>query len=129
MPLLTKISLYKTPGYQKKLFRCICRKSLAVARRDSSFKLNVVKWLHLFRARFRFSRDRCPWCRLSGWLNPSIPSRKAKDLHLPTLYFTGDKTLDFYLNLTVDGQLVDQLQVKFHKENLCEMQSLRLILT
>lgn len=35
-----------------------------------------------------------------------------KDLHLPTLYFAGDKTLDFYLNLTVDGQLVDQLQVQ-----------------
>lgn len=35
-----------------------------------------------------------------------------KSLTLPTLYFAGDKTLDFYLNLTVDGQLVDQLQVQ-----------------
>ena len=35
-----------------------------------------------------------------------------KRLTLPTLYYTGDKTLDFYLNLTVSGQLVDQLQVQ-----------------
>lgn len=35
-----------------------------------------------------------------------------KRLTLPTLYFAGDKSLDFYLNLTVDGQLVDQLQVQ-----------------
>ena len=35
-----------------------------------------------------------------------------KKLTLPTLYYTGDKTLDFYLNLTVGGQLVDQLQVQ-----------------
>ena len=35
-----------------------------------------------------------------------------KRLTLPTLYFAGDKTLDFYLNLTVGGQLVDQLQVQ-----------------
>ena len=37
---------------------------------------------------------------------------KAKDLCLPTLHFAADQTLDFYLNLTVDGQLVDQLQVQ-----------------
>ena len=35
-----------------------------------------------------------------------------KDLCLPTLHFAADKTLDFYLNLTVDGQLVDQAQVQ-----------------
>ena len=35
-----------------------------------------------------------------------------KRLTLATLYFAGDKTLDFYLNLTVGGQLVDQLQVQ-----------------
>ena len=34
-----------------------------------------------------------------------------KDLHLPTLYFAADKTLDFYLNLTVDGQLIDQAHI------------------
>ena len=35
-----------------------------------------------------------------------------KRLTIPTLYFSGDKSLDFYLNLKVDGQLVDQLQVQ-----------------
>ena len=35
-----------------------------------------------------------------------------KRLTLPTLYFAGDKSLDFYLNLMVGGQLVDQLQVQ-----------------
>ena len=34
-----------------------------------------------------------------------------KDLTIPTLYFAADKTLDFYLNLTVDGQLVDQAHI------------------
>ena len=34
-----------------------------------------------------------------------------KDLCLPTLYFAADKTLDFYLNLTVDGQLIDQAHI------------------
>ena len=35
-----------------------------------------------------------------------------KKLTLPTLYFAGDKSLDFYLNLMLGGQLVDQLQVQ-----------------
>ncbi len=34
-----------------------------------------------------------------------------KDLCIPTLYFVADKTLDFYLNLTVNGQLVDQAHI------------------
>lgn len=34
-----------------------------------------------------------------------------KDLTIPTLYFAADKTLDFYLNLTVDGQLIDQAHI------------------
>ena len=34
-----------------------------------------------------------------------------KDLSIPTLYFAADKTLDFYLNLTVYGQLVDQAHI------------------
>lgn len=34
-----------------------------------------------------------------------------KDLCIPTLYFVADKTLDFYLNLTVDGQLVDRTHI------------------
>ena len=34
-----------------------------------------------------------------------------KDLIISTLYFAADKTLDFYLNLTVNGQLVDQAHI------------------
>lgn len=119
IPVLTKISLYKTPGLSKKEVvqeLAFAEKSLAVAKGENAY--------------FTVKRREC-----SGPLEAKISiqpgtgvhgvayqdeiyvlqfqaGESKKDLHLPTLYFAGDKTLDFYLNLTVDGQLVDQLQVQ-----------------
>lgn len=119
IPVLTKISLYKTPGLSKKEVvqeLAFAEKSLAVAKGENVY--------------FTVKRREC-----SGPLKAKISiqpgtgvhgvayqdeiqvlqfqaGESKKDLHLPTLYFAGDKTLDFYLNLTVDGQLVDQLQVQ-----------------
>ncbi|CIZ91142.1 FucA [Streptococcus pneumoniae] len=119
LPLLTKISLYKTPGLSKKEVvqeLAFAEKSLAVAKGENAY--------------FTVKRREC-----SGPLEAKISIQPGTGVHgvayqdeiqglafqtgeteksltLPTLYFAGDKTLDFYLNLTVDGQLVDQLQVQ-----------------
>lgn len=119
IPVLTKISLYKTPGLSKKEVvqeLAFAEKSLAVAKGENAY--------------FTVKRREC-----SGPLEAKIliqpgtgvhgvayqdeiqvlafqAGETEKSLTLPTLYFAGDKTLDFYLNLTVDGQLVDQLQVQ-----------------
>ncbi|MCY7071402.1 alpha-L-fucosidase [Streptococcus oralis] len=119
LPLLTKISLYKTPTLSKKE---------AVQQLEFSEKrLTVTKGENAY---FTVKRREC-----SGPLEAKISIQPGTGVHgvayqdeiqaiefqvgetekrltLPTLYYTGDKTLDFYLNLTVGGQLVDQLQVQ-----------------
>ena len=119
LPLLTKISLYKTPSLSKKE---------AVQQLEFSEKsLAVIKGENAY---FTVKRREC-----SGPLEAKISIQPGTGVHgiayqdeiqvlmfqagetekrltFPTLYFAGDKTLDFYLNLMVDGQLVDQLQVQ-----------------
>ena len=119
LPVLTKISLYKTPSLSKKE---------AVQQLEFSEKsLAVIKGEDAY---FTVKRREC-----SGPLEAKISIQPGTGVHgvayqdeiqviefqvgetekrlmLPTLYYTGDKTLDFYLNLTVGGQLVDQLQVQ-----------------
>ena len=119
LPLLTKISLYKTPTLSRKEAVQqleFLEKSLAVTKGENAY--------------FTVKRREC-----SGPLEAKISTQPGTGVHgvayrdeiqvlafqvgetekkltLPTLYFSGDKSLDFYLNLTVDGQLVDQLQVQ-----------------
>ena len=119
LPLLTKISLYKTPTLSRKdtvQQLEFSEKSLAVTkgenvhftvkRRESSSPLEVKISIQ-------------PGTGVHGVAYQDEiqvlmfqVGETEKKLTLPTLYFAGDKTLDFYLNLTVDGQLVDQLQVQ-----------------
>ena len=119
LPLLTKISLYKTPT--------LSRKEAIQQLEFSEKSLAVTKGENVH---FTVKRREC-----SGSLEAKISIQPGTGVHgvvyrdeiqvltfqagetekrltLPTLYYTGDKTLDFYLNLTVDGQLVDQLQVQ-----------------
>lgn len=119
LPVLTMISLYKTPSLSKKEAVQqleFSEKSLAVTKGENAY--------------FTVKRREC-----SGPLEAKISIQPGTGVHgvayqdeiqvlafqvgetekrltLPTLYYTGDKTLDFYLNLTVGGQLVDQLQVQ-----------------
>lgn len=119
LPVLSKISLYKTPSLSKKE---------AVQQLEFSEKsLTVTKGENAY---FTVKRREC-----SGSLEAKISIQPGTGVHgvayqdeiqviefqvgetekrltLPTLYYTGDKILDFYLNLTVGGQLVDQLQVQ-----------------
>ena len=119
LPLLSKISLYKIPSLSKKEAVQqleFSEKNLAVTKGENAY----------FTVKRRES---------SGPLEAKISIQPGTGVHgvayrdeiqvlafqvgetekrltLPTLYYTGDKTLDFYLNLTVGGQLVDQLQVQ-----------------
>ena len=118
LPVLTKISLYKTPSLSKKE---------AVQQLEFSEKsLAVIKGEDAY---FTVKRREC-----SGPLEAKISiqpgtgvhgvayqdeiqvlafqdGESKKDLTIPTLYFAADKTLDFYLNLTVYGQLIDQTHI------------------
>ena len=119
LPVLTKISLYKTPSLSKK-----------EAVQQLEFSENSLAVTKGENAYFTVKRREC-----SGPLEAKISIQPGTGVHgvayqdeiqviefqvgetekrltLPTLYYTGDKTLDFYLNLTVGGQLVDQLQVQ-----------------
>lgn len=119
LPVLTKISLYKTPSLSKK-----------EAVQQLEFSENSLAVTKGENAYFTVKRREC-----SGPLEAKISIQPGTGVHgvayqdeiqviefqvgetekrltLPTLYYTGDKTLDFYLNLTVSGQLVDQLQVQ-----------------
>ena len=119
LPVLTKISLYKTPSLSKK--------ETVQQLEFSENSLAVTKGENVH---FTVKRREC-----SGSLEAKISIQPGTGVHgvayqdeiqvlafqagetekrltLPTLYYTGDKTLDFYLNLTVGGQLVDQLQVQ-----------------
>lgn len=119
LPLLTKISLYKTPTLSKKEAVQqleFSEKSLAVTkgenvrftvkRRESNSpleaKISIQPGTGVHGVAYR---DEIQVLTFQA-------GETEKRLTLPTLYFAGDKTLDFYLNLTVDGQLVDQLQVQ-----------------
>ena len=119
LPVLTKISLYKIPSLSKK-----------EAVQQLEFSENSLAVTKGENAYFTVKRREC-----RGPLEAKISIQPGTGVHgvayqdeiqvlafqagetekrltLPTLYFAGDKTLDFYLNLTVGGQLVDQLQVQ-----------------
>ena len=119
LPLLTKISLYKTPTLSRKETVQqleFSEKSLAVTkgenvhftvkRRESSSpleaKISIQPGTGVHGVAYQ---DEIQVLEFQA-------GETEKRLTLPTLYFAGDKTLDFYLNLTVGGQLVDQLQVQ-----------------
>ena len=119
LPLLTKISLYKIPSLSKK--EAIqqlefSEKSLAVTKGENvHFTVKRIESSSPLEAKISIQ----PGTGVHGVVYRDEIQVLAfqvgeteKRLTLPTLYFAGDKTLDFYLNLTVDGQLVDQLQVQ-----------------
>ena len=119
LPLLTKISLYKTPSLSKKEAVQqleFSEKSLAVTKGETvHFTVKRIESSSPLEAKISIQ----PGTGVHGVVYRDEIQVLAfqvgeteKKLTLPTLYFAGDKTLDFYLNLTVDGQLVDQLQVQ-----------------
>ena len=118
-PVLTKISLYKTPSLsQKEVVQglAFAEKSLAVAKGETlHFRIERSESNTPLEAKISIQ----PGTGVHGVAYQDEiqviefqVGETEKRLTLPTLYFAGDKTLDFYLNLTVGGQLVDQLQVQ-----------------
>ncbi len=118
MPVLTKISLYKTPSLsQKEVVQGLAfvEKSLAVAKGETlHFKVERSESSTLLEAKISIQ----PGTGVHGVAYQDEiqvlqfqAGESKKDLTIPTLYFAADKTLDFYLNLTVDGQLVDQAHI------------------
>ena len=119
LPLLTKISLYKTPTLSKKETVQqleFSEKSLAVIKGENvHFTVKRTESSSPLEAKISIQ----PGTGVHGvayWDEIQALAFQVgeveKRLTLPTLYFSGDKSLDFYLNLMVDGQLVDQLQVQ-----------------
>lgn len=119
LPLLTKISLYKTPTLSRKEVVQqleFSEKSLAVTKGENvHFTVKRIEFSSPLEAKISIQ----PGTGVHGVVYRDEIQVLAfqvgeteKRLTLPTLYFSGDKSLDFYLNLTVDGQLVDQLQVQ-----------------
>ena len=119
LPLLTKISLYKTPTLSKKEAVQqleFSEKSLAVTKGGNvHFTVKRIESSSPLEAKISIQ----PGTGVHGVVYRDEIQVLAfqvgeteKRLTLPTLYFAGDKSLDFYLNLTVDGQLIDQLQVQ-----------------
>ena len=119
LPLLTKISLYKTPTLSKKETVQqleFSEKSLAVTKGENVyFTVKRIEFSSPLEAKISIQ----PGTGVHGVAYRDEIQVLAfqvgeieKRLTIPTLYFVGDKSLDFYLNLTVDGQLVDQLQVQ-----------------
>ena len=119
LPLLTKISLYKTPTLSRK--EAIqqlefSEKSLAVTKGENvHFTVKRIESSSPLEAKISIQ----PGTGVHGVVYRDEiqvlafqAGETEKRLTLSTLYFAGDKSLDFYLNLTVDGQLVDQLQVQ-----------------
>ena len=119
LPLLTKISLYKIPSLSKK--EAIqqlefSEKSLAVTKGENvHFTVKRIESSSPLEAKISIQ----PGTGVHGVVYRDEiqvlafqAGETEKRLTLSTLYFAGDKSLDFYLNLTVDGQLVDQLQVQ-----------------
>ena len=119
MPVLTKIALYKTPSLSKQEVvqgLAFAEKSLAVAKGETlHFRIERSESHTPLEAKISVQ----PGTGVHGvayqdeiQILQFQAGESKKDLTIPTLYFAADKTLDFYLNLTVDGQLVDQLQVQ-----------------
>ena len=119
LPVLTKISLYKTPSLSKKEVvqeLAFAEKSLTVTKGEAlHFRIERSESNTPLEAKISIQ----PGTGVHGVAYQDEiqvlqfqAGECKKDLHLPTLYFAADKTLDFYLTLTVDGQLVDQLQVQ-----------------
>lgn len=119
MPVLTKISLYKTPSLSKTEViqgLAFAEKSLAVTKGETlHFGIERSESSTPLEAKISIQ----PGTGVHGVAYQDEIQVLAfqvgeieKRLTIPTLYFAGDKTLDFYLNLTIDGQLVDQLQVQ-----------------
>ena len=118
LPVLTKISLYKTPSLsQKEVVQGLAfvEKSLAVAKGETlHFRVERSESDTPLEAKISIQ----PGTGVHGVAYQDEiqalqfqTGESKKDLCLPTLYFAADKTLDFYLNLTVDGQLVDQAHI------------------
>ena len=119
IPVLTKISLYKTPSLsQKEVVQglAFAEKSLAVAKGETlHFRIERSESNTPLEAKISIQ----PGTGVHGVAYQDEiqviefqVGETEKRLTLPTLYFAGDKTLDFYLNLTVGGQLLDQLLVQ-----------------
>ena len=119
LPLLTKISLYKTPKLSKKEVVQqleFSEKSLAVTKGENvHFTVKRIEFSSPLEAKISIQ----PGTGVHGVAYQDEiqvlafqAGETEKRLTLPTLYFAGDKSLDFYLNLMVGGQLVDQLQVQ-----------------
>ena len=118
LPVLTKISLYKTPSLSKTEVvqgLAFAEKSLAVTKGETlHFRIERSESSSSLEAKISIQpgtgvhgvayQDEIQVLQLQA-------GECKKDLCLPTLYFAADKTLDFYLNLTVDGQLVDQAHI------------------
>ena len=118
MPVLTKISLYKTPSLSKKEVvqgLAFAEKSLAVAKGETlHFRVERSESDTPLEAKISIQ----PGTGVHGVAYQDEiqvlqfqAGENKKDLCLPTLHFAADKTLDFYLNLTVDGQLIDQAHI------------------
>ena len=118
LPVLTKISLYKTPSLSKTEVvqgLAFAEKSLAVTKGETlHFRIERSESNTPLEAKISIQ----PGTGVHGVAYQDeiqVLQFKAgeskKDLCLPTLYFAADKTLDFYLNLTVDGQLIDQAHI------------------
>lgn len=118
LPVLTKISLYKTPSLsQKEVVQglAFAEKSLAVAKGETlHFRVERSESSTPLEAKISIQ----PGTGVHGVAYQDEiqvlqfqTGESKKDLTIPTLYFAADKTLDFCLNLTVDGQLVDQAHI------------------
>lgn len=118
IPVLTKISLYKTPSLSKKEVvqgLAFAEKSLTVTKGETlHFRIERSESNTPLEAKISIQ----PGTGVHGVAYQDEiqvlqfqAGESKKDLSIPTLYFAADKTLDFYLNLTVDGQLVDQAHI------------------
>lgn len=118
LPVLTKISLYKTPSLANKEVvqgLVFAEKSLAVAKGETlHFKVERSESSTPLEAKISIQ----PGTGVHGVAYQDEiqvlqfqAGESKKDLTIPTLYFAANKTLDFYLNLTVDGQLIDQAHI------------------
>ena len=118
LPVLTKISLYKTPSLENKEVvqgLAFAEKSLAVAKGETlHFRIERSESGTPLEAKISIQ----PGTGVHGVAYQDEiqvlqfqTGESKKDLTIPTLHFSTDKTLDFYLNLTVDGQLIDQAHI------------------
>ena len=118
MPVLTKIALYKTPSLSKQEVvqgLAFADKSLAVAKGEAlHFRIERSESHTPLEAKISIQ----PGTGVHGVAYQDEiqvlafqAGESKKDLTIPTLYFAADKTVDFYLNLTVNGQLVDQAHI------------------